>query len=301
LVKNTDFEFPYQLFTTGQVFSFPMCLWREKDRAIQAFSKSGSTSVVPKDAKTIVNNQFYDYPHLSSQKPNLVEDMPLDIIYISNGEPDEELWYDHTCAIAQREVKWVRGVNGREAAYRTAAMKSSTPWFFAVFAKLEVVKNFDFKWQPDYWQGRKHWIFHSRNPLNGLEYGHQGLIVYNQRLVLDTTEIVGLDYTLSAPHGVVPVVSGVAHYNQSAWMTWRTAFREVVKLKHYQATQPSVETDYRLSIWLSVATGEYGEWSIQGANDAVEYYEQVRGEYKFLLDTFDWEWLRNYSKGYNFS
>lgn len=301
IVKEHHFDFPYSLFTTGAIVKSSICLWREKDRVAESFNKSHNISIIPKDVKNYLNAQIYDYPYLNLSRDEELNDHPLDIVYISNGEPDEERWYEKTCEVSKREVKWVRGVNGRSLAYQTAASKSDTPWFFTVFAKLEIVDNFDFMWQPDYWQGRKHWIFYSRNPLNGLEYGHQGLIVYNKQLVLETKDIKGLDYTLSAPHGVVPTVSGIAHYNQSPWMTWRTAFREVVKLKHYQSTHPSVETDYRLDIWMSVAIGEYGEWSIQGARDAVEYYEQVRGEYKFLLDTFDWDWLKNYSKGYNFS
>jgi hypothetical protein len=301
LIKEYEFKFPYAVFTNGQKVQHTMCLWREKDRVVQSFTESHSVSVIPKDIKNYIKKQVYDYPHLSPNNLNQFADTPLDIVYISNGEPDEAKWYRNTAIVANRDVKWVRGVNGRQAAYQQAALESETPWFFAVFAKLEILPDFDFNWQPDRWQGRKHWIFYSKNPLNGLEYGHQGLIVYNKELVLNTTEITGLDYTLSAPHGVVPKVSGIAHYNQSPWMTWRTAFREVVKLKYYQATQPSVETDYRLDIWLSVAIGNYGEWSIQGAKDALEYYEQVNGEYKFLLDTFDWKWLRWYSKGYNFS
>lgn len=301
VVKEYSFNFPYAVFTTDQEIQHALPLWREKDRVVQPFTKSHSVSIVPKDAKTYINKQIYDYPYLSTVNLKSFEDKPLDIVFISNGEPDEAKWYRHTSIVSNRDVKWVRGINGREAAYKAAALESETPWFFAVFAKLEVLSDFDFNWQPDRWQGRKHWIFYSKNPLNGLEYGHQGLIVYNKELVLNTKEIVGLDYTLSAPHGVVPKLSGIAHYNQTPWMTWRTAFREVVKLKHYQKIQPSVETDYRLDIWLSVAIGQNAEWSIQGAKDAVEYYEQINGEYKFLLDTFDWKWLRWYAKGYNFA
>ena len=41
------------------------------------------------------------------------------------------------------------GVNGRVAAYQAAARLSTTPWFFAVFAKLRVEDNFDWSCQPD--------------------------------------------------------------------------------------------------------------------------------------------------------
>jgi len=195
----------------------------------------------------------------------------------------------------------VQNVNGRSAAYQAAAKISTTNWFFAVFAKLEVNPDFNWAWQPDYWQEPKHYIFHARNPVNGLIYGHQAMIAYNRRLVL-SAQSSGIDFTLSQPHEVVPILSGVAHYNQDAWTTWRTAFREVVKLKHFQSVSTTVETEYRLKKWLSVANGDYSEWSIRGSEDAVEYYTSVRGNYEDLKLTYEWQWLKDYAvkKHYNF-
>jgi hypothetical protein len=164
-----------------------------------------------------------------------------------------------------------------------------------VFAKLEVAGGeFPwFTWQPDYWQGPKHYIFNARNPLNGLEYGHQGIICYNKNLVL-ANNTPGIDFTLSQPHESVPILSGTAHFNQSAWMTWRTAFREVVKLKHFDATEPTLETAHRLNTWLTVANGEFAEDCLAGARDAVEYYNSVSGDYEKLKLSFEWAWLNDY-------
>jgi hypothetical protein len=217
---------------------------------------------------------------------------PLDIIFISNGEPDEELMFRHTEYMTNSDVKWIRGVNGRIAAYQAAARASSTPWFFAVFAKLEVLGgSFPwYEWQPDYWQEPKHYIFNAKNALNGLEYGHQGMIAYNKKLVLENNN-PGIDFTLSQPHESVPILSGIAQFNQDPWTTWRTAFREVLKLKYFMATQPTLETEYRLDTWLTVASGDYAEWCLRGASDAVEYYNEVDGEYDKLLLSFDWKWL----------
>jgi hypothetical protein len=159
-----------------------------------------------------------------------------------------------------------------------------------VFAKLEVAGSFDFTWQPDYWQEAKHYIFHSRNCLNGLEYGHMGVIAYNKRLVLETIES-GLDFTLSQQHTVVPELSAIAYFNQCPWTTWRTAFREVLKLKLFMEQEPTLETEHRLDTWLSVANGDYAEWCLLGAHDAVNYYKEVDGEYDKLMYSFEWQWL----------
>jgi hypothetical protein len=117
------------------------------------------------------------------------------------------------------------------------------------------------------------------------------MIAYNKNLVLANNN-PGIDFTLSQPHESVPVLSGTARFNQDPWMTWRTAFREVVKLKHFMATQPTIETEHRLNTWLTVANGEHAEWCLRGARDAVDYYNEVSGEYDRLMLSFDWPWLK---------
>ena len=114
---------------------------------------------------------------------------------------------------------------------------------------------------------------------------------YNKRLVLENNE-PGIDFTLSQPHESVPILSGIAHFDQDSWMTWRTAFREVVKLKHSMATQPTVETEHRLNVWLTKAEGNFAEYCLAGARDAVEYYNEVAGDYERLKLSFDWAWLK---------
>jgi hypothetical protein len=164
-----------------------------------------------------------------------------------------------------------------------------------VFAKLEITPDFNFYWQPDYFQQPKHYIFNSKNILNGLEYGHQGLIAYNKKLVLENNQ-PGIDFTLSQAHESVPILSGVAHFNQNPWMTWRTAFREVLKLKHFNSQSETVETSHRLKVWTTRAEGENADWCLQGAKDALEYYEQVGGDYDKIKLSFDWAWLAEYAK-----
>ena len=183
------------------------------------------------------------------------------------------------------------GINGRVAAYHAAAKKSTTPWFFAVFAKLHVKEDFDWSWQPDRLQEPKHYIFHAFNPNNGLTYGHQAMIAYNKKLVLSNPG-QGLDFTLDSVHEVVPILSGTAEYTHTKWSAWRTAFRECIKLRG----QSDVESQYRLNKWLTVAMGQpNGQWSIWGAEDAVAYYESVKGDFDELKKSYDWAWLSSYA------
>jgi len=302
-IRNYEFTTPYVYFTNQPDITVvdSSCLWTRKDRTVKRITRSGASVLVPRDIKADLRSQIYDYPYLEKSE-RLINDYywkgkpGLDIVYISNGEPDEARWYNHLCYQSNTtDIEWVRGVNGRVAAYQEAARRSRTPWFFAVFAKLEVTgSEFPwFDWQPDYWQGPKHYIFNARNPLNGLEYGHQGIICYNKSLVL-ANNTPGIDFTLSQPHESVPILSGTAHFNQSAWMTWRTAFREVIKLKHFNATEPTLETEHRLTVWLNRAEGAFAADCLAGARDAVEYYDGVGGDYEQLQLSFEWKWLQEY-------
>ena len=269
-------------------------LWRTLVRAVTPLSPGASRVIVPREAKTALKTQLYDY-HNIDKSHTTGPDQLLDIVFIDNGEPNAELNYNHLKWAAERahqpNIHRSSGVNGRVAAYQAAARLSTTPWFFAVFAKLEVSSSFDWAWQPDRLQEPKHYIFHAKNPVNNLKYGHMAMIAYNKQLVLGNTG-KGLDFTLDSPHEVIPILSGVAHYADTPWMAWRTAFREALKLK---ASLPNVENEYRLFQWTHVHNGGNGIWSVNGANDAIEYYEAVGGDFDELKKSYDWAWLASYA------
>lgn len=214
----------------------------------------------------------------------------LDIIFISNGETGAEDRYQHLCRAARREVKRVDGVKGREVALRKAAELSETEWFIAVPAKLRINPKFDFNWQPNRYLGPKHYIFYAENPINGLMYGHQAAVAYHKDLVLATNNY-GLDFTMSKPHDVVPVNSGIAEFNSDKLMTWRTAFREAIKLM-LDVKRGSQESAKRLDTWLTVGHGDFAEYSKLGAKQGVDYFNEVRGEPLELQLSFGWEWLQ---------
>jgi hypothetical protein len=293
-VRTHRFQHAYAYFKprgSDSNVAYTPSLWKGSERSIHLLSKSGSHALIPRDAQLKLETQLYDYPYILKHRTRFVSDHPLDIIYLSNGEPDADHWYEvllERTKNAPNRVKRVQNINGRAAAYQACASVSETAWFFNVFAKLEVVEDFDWSWQPDRLQEPKHYIFNAKNPVNGLEYGHMGMIAYNSKLTLATNKW-GLDFTLSKAHEVVPELSGVAHYNQDAWTAWRTAFREVIKLRD----ENSEISRYRMSQWMT-GTGAFAEYSIKGAHDAVEYYESVNGAMDKLLLTFEWDWLRDY-------
>jgi hypothetical protein len=294
-VRTLDWAGPLAMFTTTDYASgnrVTVPLWRENVKTVVPLSAGATSVIVPKTAVPYIKTQLYDYPYID-RTHRKDKDQPLDIVFIDNGERDADSNFTHLNSVTynlENRLHRSSGVTGRVAAYQAAASMSKTPWFFAVFAKLRVNQHFDWSWQPDRMQAAKHYIFHARNTINDLEYGHQGMIAYNKRLVLEN-EGKGLDFTLDQPHEVVPVLSGDAIYYTSNWVAWRTAFRECLKLR---ASLPDVENEYRLKQWLEVDHGA-GQWSSKGAQDAVEYYEEVGGDFDALRKSYEWAWLASYA------
>ena len=297
-VKTAQWAGPLATFTNhdyvpGNLVTVP--LWREQTKTVVPVSNGAGTVVVPRTAVPYIKTQLYDYAYIDRTQ-RLLKDTPMDIVFISNGESAVAFNFEHLeWAVikhhnAPNRIHHVSGINGRVAAYHAAAQASQTPWFFAVFAKLQVDERFDWSWQPDRMQQPKHYIFHAHNPVNGLVYGHQAMIAYNKKLVLENTG-EGLDFTLDQPHEVVPIISGTANYHADNWTCWRTAFREVLKLK---ASLPDVESEHRLNRWLTVDTTT-GEWSRKGAEDAVEYYDSIGGDFAELKKSYEWSWLATYA------
>ena len=293
---DKEFNYPYAELRTMDSLNLEykhndeIVLWTKETKNIVVASTGASIIVVPKEATIEIKTEFYDYPYII-KAPTLIKSNPLDIVFLSNGESCADENYEHllkiTSGLKNRVIR-VDGVNGRAKAYHAALNASNTPWAFTVFAKLKVNNNFNFDWQPDRLQMPKHYIFYATNPVNGLVYGHQAMIAYNKNLTLRNPGY-GLDFTLDDPHEVIAINSGIAMYNTDEYSTWRTSFRECIKL----CTMPDVISKNRLDTWLTVANGQYSEYSLLGAKHAVEFYEQVNGDIEQLKLSYEWEWLKN--------
>lgn len=288
-------DWPYALVSTSdngdldEVYVDPISLWEPESKNIVVTSTGATRAIIPREAKDHVKKELYDYPYIKKSS-RLAISKPMDIVFLSNGEAGAEENWEHlqkiTKGIKNRVVR-VDGVNGRVAAYHAAAEASNTPWAFTVFAKLKVSPKFDWNWQPDRLQVPKHYIFQAKNPVNGLIYGHQAMIAYHKKLTL-ANEGKGLDFTLDDEHEVVEILSGTAVYNTDPFSTWRTAFREVIKLR----AEDSPESNQRLDAWLNKAEGDFAEFSIKGALDADEYYDEVDGDFEKIKLSYEWDWLQ---------
>ena len=68
----------------------------------------------------------------------------------------------------------------------------------------------------------------------------------------------------------------------------------MLKLKLEVDQGAGFELQHRLKIWCERAEGENADYCLQGANDALEYYIGVDGDYEMLKLSFDWPWLQQF-------
>jgi hypothetical protein len=292
-ILTWHFASEYCVFTNSTLpSSIPEpALWGKDHHQLISFSQDNGMNMVPRQAKDCLEKQVYDYHNLV--RTNWVQGQTQDIVFISYDEPQADQNYQ---LLVKRfpQAKRVHGVDGMEHALRAAAQLSSTPWFFAVFAKTRLHENWDFGFTPDRWQAPKHYIFQAENASNGLCYGHMGIILYHTQTVLhapEWDEISGLDYTMSFATESIPLVSVYGEFATDPYRAWRTAFRETAKLTQWYLENGCVETAYRIHTWCNHAQGQHAEWVLRGANDGVNYYQDHADNQDALKKMFRWEWL----------
>lgn len=248
------------------------------------FTNSNGTDlyyILPKSNPTIGNDAVII-------NTGRVKECCFDIVYISNGEKFAEENFERLMDLnLPNTIHRVDRVKGRNNAYKTAASVSTTRYFFAVFAKLEIDPLFDFSFGAEDFDYR-HYVFHAKNPVNGLTYGHQAVILYNKDQVLANPGNQ-IDFTMAQMYREIPLLSGIARYNYSELAAWRASFRECLKLCMFT----DAISKERLEIW-QTGEGPFAHSSIQGAKDAIAFHKDFHNDPDMLYKSYDWEWLDNY-------
>lgn len=215
-----------------------------------------------------------------------------EIFFISYNESNAEDNWDRLKSrfpTAQR----INGVEGIREAHYAAAKKSFTNMFWVVDGDAEIVDDFHFDYPVHNCNKDAVHIWHSINPINNLQYG------YGAVKLLPKQKVLNMDYTkpdmttsLSSKIEVIPVVSNITRFNTSPFSTWRSAFRESVKLSSKTIDQNyDFETDNRLISWCTEGRdAEFGEYCISGANAGKVYGEQHAGDNDALglINNFSW-------------
>jgi hypothetical protein len=217
----------------------------------------------------------------------------FDIVFIHNNEPQHEENYQTLLSAVEgkpNRVKVIAGVQGRNQAYKAAANIIDTEYFYAVFAKIKTDPSFGFNFIPDTLKSPRHYIFDCYNPVIDYTYGHQAILLYNKKMVLENTG-TGLDFTLSQQHDHVKLLSAQTTFYQDPLVAYRTAFREIVKLLHAQKIKPTVEGNHILSKWYTESDMLNANYVRDAYIDAVEFVKKYSEDFEKLFQSYEWEFV----------
>lgn len=217
----------------------------------------------------------------------------FDIVFISYNEPTADANY---AKLKERFplAKRVHGVKGIHQAHIAAAKKAFTKMFWVVDADAVVLDTFKFDYEPADLGGV--YVWRSRNPVNDLEYGYGGIKLFPKKLTMDMdTSKPDMTTSITKDFYAMPEVSNITAFNTDPFSTWRSAFRECVKLSSKVIEgQVSKDTEDRLYAWYTNGADRlYGEYAIKGALAGNLYGQENAGNIPALSLINDFDWLKS--------
>jgi hypothetical protein len=190
----------------------------------------------------------------------------------------------------------IQNVKGIHQAHIAAALKANTPMFYVVDADANVLPSFKFNLVLDPSEEDIVHVWRSVNPINGLEYGYGGVKLLPRQLTLDM-DITKSDMTTSISTRFKPVdeISNITEFNTDPLSTWRSSFRECVKLSSKTITgQVDSETQERLDLWrFNNSQAPFAEYSRGGASAGEWYGSTYKDDSEALAKINDFEWLEH--------
>jgi len=246
----------------------------------------------------ISHREFENRYFVEKKEIDIVASDPIpqryDIVFISYNEPNAEENYNKLISKFPR-AKRVHGVKGIHQAHIEAAKLATTDMFYVVDGDAQVVDDFNFDYAvPRYERSHVH-VWRSRNPINDLEYGYGGIKLLPREKTA-SMDVTTTDMTTSISNNfkLVNDVSNITAFNTDPFNTWKSAFRECVKLSsQIIARQDSQESLQRLEQWCLLNENvAYGYFSYLGALHGREYGEQNRGNAEAIKKINDFDWLK---------
>jgi hypothetical protein len=242
-----------------------------------------------------VTHRFY----LEKKEYDIVASNPktYDIVFISKDEEHADANYNKLKEKFPKAMR-VHGVQGIHQAHIEAARLCSSEMIWIVDADAEIIDNFNFDYYiPTYDPDSKKTVhvWKSLNPINNLVYGYGAVKLLPKELTLNM-DITKPDMTtsISTLFKSINRVSNITKFNTDPFSTWRSAFRECVKLASKTIDgQRDEETDFRLNVWCTRGKDkEFGDYCIAGANAGKQYGIDNVGNIEALRKINDFDWLK---------
>lgn len=218
----------------------------------------------------------------------------FDVVMISFHEAEADSNYQKLKEIYPDAIH-VKNVEGIGAAHKQAAEQSSTQMVYIVDADADVLPDFKFDYIPPMSKrDNTTYVWSARNPINDLEYGYGGVKLFPRKQLLEMGHVLPDFSTGSAFYQPVSDISNITRFNKDPFRTWRSAFRECVKLaSSVNPNQVKEETTSRLEAWCTIDNGgRFGRYCIKGALEGKAYGIANQGDVDALNKINDFEWLR---------
>lgn len=220
---------------------------------------------------------------------------PYDIVFISYDEPNADKTYE---SLQERypKIKRVDKVQGIHNAHIRAAKLCNTDYFWVIDGDNDVVEDFAFEYDIDFYEEPKVRVWRCKNPINGLVYGYGGVkLLPRMQTIRMNTSTADMTTSISKLYEPIFKISSVTNFNVDAFHTWRSAFRECVKLSSQVIDrQNDNETLERLNTWCTVGLDKpFGKYAIEGAKQGKEFGIQNKGNVDKLKQINDFNWLRS--------
>jgi hypothetical protein len=220
--------------------------------------------------------------------------MRYDIIFISYNEPQADENFSRLKArfpYAQR----VQGIKGIHQAHIAAAKKAFTKMFWVIDADAQILDTFNFDHAVSEYDLENVHVWRSINPINDLEYGYGGVKLLPKSLTqnMDTSK-PDMTTSISSLFKAMPEISNITAFNVDAFNTWKSAFRECVKLASKTIDrQDDTDTNYRLNVWCTRGLDRpFGREAIEGAVQGKQYGLENKDNNESLKLINDFDWLR---------
>jgi hypothetical protein len=215
-----------------------------------------------------------------------------DIVFISYSEPNaDENWFKLKSKYPM--AKRVHGVKGIHQAHIFAAKQCFTNMIWIVDGDAVIVDDFEFDFIAD--RGDFVYVWRSQNPVNGLTYGYGGVKLFPREATVNM-DVNKPDMTtsISKHFKPMPQISNITAFNTDPFNTWKSAFRECVKLSSKVIDrQKNNETDERLNAWSTKGKDkEFGEYAILGALEGIKYGTEHKDDVESLKKINDFTWLK---------
>ena len=240
----------------------------------------------------------------------------FDIVFISYNEPNAEVnWNDLKSrfpnALRMHGVKGIHNAHQRSATglllldsytktliaehQKNSIVSATYSHFWVVDGDSVVSKDFDFTPPVDLWDDAVY-VYRAQNPVNGLSYGYGGIKLLPVKQTANMP-LTGIDMTTSISKNffVVDQIASVTNFNTDPFNSWKSAFRECVKLSSKVIDrQNNKETTDRLNAWLTFYPDKaFGHEVVQGAIAGKEYGRANKNNPEALALINDFNWLEN--------